>query len=721
MDRIVVVTKATDPVYAGVYVTPSRVLFIQEIISIQYFHQGASTFRHCMLIGVIMKDEQIEIINTTEDEKKLQKTVLKWLNRKEITVDDLIINRKNKTIKISSDILQQIGYCFWNGSEIPEDIEESFKLFQFLATELGSAVAFYDCADYYFAKKSFDKAATNCKLAINKGYNTYDLQILMGKIFVAKREYSEAIQHFEEAIRKLKSSSDNDAAIELGFSIAKSLCEEKRFQEAIKCLRLCVEELELAPEQSENARKIEKKCLKGQLTQLYTEINKKVDNTDENGVCKKVQQMNSSPAVDLPPGWFQISEELDGFDINACGELDAAVKIVEREEQAANAALEVARNHVKMARESKLSQSVTEALRTKLKQFKRNYEEFEKKKEMILEAYQTYGNITEKIIRRQTQTEYRFFDSHRTRNEKTFELSEALESRRLSENVLEPLKLGVEQIPPTRRLITAERSTMETSVEIFGRPSQPYDTKTGWLSNPAQRKTSPGVYSAYTQDYSFTETLTIGSSDIKYKQRTNPHCNHLGDYHMESIGSYAQIIAVLNKITGSKAEHEKQLVELMLAFSHDGKPATLQNLRAINNAVTNDNVDYKDHELPLATVQARALQLMKNGYLKIEEVFSENAPYGVFTGKEIGKNMDNLREKIIRINDLYHKAILEQRSSNRFPYIELWKTHSSVKTLATRKELHRELRETFGGESDTDGEGYESNDEKETLSNKIKF
>ena len=45
----------------------------------------------------------------------------------------------------------------------------------------------------------------------------------------------------------------------------------------------------------------------------------------------------------------------------------------------------------------------------------------------------------------------------------------------------------------------------------------------------------------------------------------------------------------------------------------------------------------KSHQLPLATAQSRALQLIASGHLTIDDVFSPDASYGVYTGSNIGK------------------------------------------------------------------------------------
>jgi len=722
-----------------------------------------------------MKREQIQLIKNLTTQKKfedLETTLKKWLINKEIEIDDLIESCSKNIITISHDILNKIGLLYGQGKEeFTQNPESAFKLYQF-AAKLGNAGATGNSAQYYFdgrapGGKNLESAYILCQKAIQLGANR---NFLMGEILYEQRQYLEAIQPLKLIINNQKSSKEEkDKAAELEieclFAIGQALYQQGNFQEAVKYLRQIIEKPDSAPnKQKKEAREIEKACLTRQLELLYEKTKnllpiESVKNKESVGdsITNPLGAMSLSESVptnilqeDIPnqkalPGWSLISQEIDAFDINDCTELTMRVKLIELEVQAAEAALDIAQKHVAMARENKLPKEILEALAQKQKEYNKIYQELEAKKETILQAYQSYIDTTEQIIRRQNQTEQRFFNPRRTKKQQTFQLAMELEKRRLHEDVLDPLVLGIDQIPPARRMITAERSTMEASIELFGRASSQYGTKTGWSSNPNSRINLSSYYSSYTQDYSFIETIQIGNSQIQYKQRTDPHYNHLGDYIMQGLGAYNNIITVLNKITGSNAEtanvqNERKLAELMLKFSHDGKPVNLQQLQEINEEAMEVDVNNlnrvfyhcfvkeiarwmlpkdKSHELPLATAQSRALQLIKNGHLTIKEVFSQHAAYGVFTGQNIGNDMAELREKIVRINMLYNKAILEQRPNNFLPYIQFWKEHNSANTLPSRKELRHELQETFGGESDTDGEDYESDNERESLCKKI--
>ncbi len=149
------------------------------------------------------------------------------------------------------------------------------------------------------------------------------------------------------------------------------------------------------------------------------------------------------------------------------------------------------------------------------------------------------------------------------------------------------------------------------------------------------------------------------------------------------IVDYNDIVKEFGFITNQNKAHEMKLAQLMYNYCHNGKLVSLKELQSINHLVTQANVDsvndlfyrcfVKDistwmlnqdssERVPFATAQSRALWLIKEGYLKIKDVFSKNAPFGIFTST----NTEDVQHKIQRINAVYQKATLERRSAN-FP------------------------------------------------------
>ena len=207
------------------------------------------------------------------------------------------------------------------------------------------------------------------------------------------------------------------------------------------------------------------------------------------------------------------------------------------------------------------------------------------------------------------------------------------------------------------------------------------------------------------------------------------------DGNFGDLGLEPQLEKIIDDPDKEKRQNnERRLAECTLAFCKKGVPISLSALKKISPT----NVDFseddvteinrifyhcfvkeiaswmlpqdKDHKLPLAIIQARALKLIIAGYLTLEEVFSSNAPYGIFTGSNIGRwdGQEELIEKIDKINSLYHKAILERSDG----YIQFFKAKPQAQITATYENLHQELLNTFGGQDDSDGEEYESDGER---------
>lgn len=91
----------------------------------------------------------------------------------------------------------------------------------------------------------------------------------------------------------------------------------------------------------------------------------------------------------------------------------------------------------------------------------------------------------------------------------------------------------------------------------------------------------------------------------------------------------------------------------------------------------------------------------------MQDVFSQDAPFGVFTGTNIGENIARVRGKIKEIDRLYIEFCLKPTVETS-KQVTFFRTHKKGEFVTTRQQLHADLREGYGGDSDTDGEGYDS-------------
>lgn len=343
-------------------------------------------------------------------------------------------------------------------------------------------------------------------------------------------------------------------------------------------------------------------------------------------------------------------------------------------------------------------------------------------KTALKEAEQKLDAIQFAARRKEMEREYkvqrRFFAPTRNRNPQTKAIAQQLQSNRLMTE--DPQSLQLTQIP-ARRVITAERSTIESSLYSMGLSKFSSRDQLGWID---QR----------------SETVMLGETAVQYYQNPGDYPNHLGNYFLTipgmRNGDYDEILPFMHKVAQTTKDHthkenEIKLAKLLLGYAQSGMSITTEQLKAININLTDEdcrrfnNICYHvmvkeiarrmpcsdpKYDFPSAIVQARAIKLIESGFLTLEDVFDANAPYGVVTGKKLYNNHDLLVVlKINRVNRLYNEKIYGvQHAVPLTPYLE---EHPKGQFIASQKLLRKELQEAYGAAEDSDGEGYSSDDE----------
>lgn len=599
-----------------------------------------------------------------------------------------------------------------------DEIVQSMEKGDFTASELVRACK----------KKNFSDAEKLSKIALKYDNNGNEKKAF--KIYLYAAELGDvdamgnvALYHFEglppcekdlKIAFKWCDKAVDDGAVYRNVLMAEILIEQKKYEAAMDCLaEVTVQNCNT--KESEEARKLEKEIMMSKLRELYPKVNGSAPagiggGTQNVALGIGAINLNEKPFDSLN------DPQIEALNIDLCDQISKKIDGLKKKKTKAEA-----------KKDTELAADLKEKI-----------EELEK-------YWAKYANMDEKLIQRQFQTESTFFNPRRTKKKETFQVAEELEERRLSMVELAELEFSQQGLSflSARQLITAERSTVEASIEITPHGGRRwYQSKIGWKHNPSLDETTVSQSgNTYTSHYSYHETINLFGSELKYRQKVNSHFNHLGDYYMEDLGKYVQIIKVLNGITGSTSQHantnnEKKLAKLMLNFSCNGAPVTLASLKTIKGDATTDDVNDlnrifyhcfvkevarwmlpqdEKHKLPLATAQARALELIIKGHLNFREVFSQNAPYGVFTDEDIGDHPNALRQKVVLINKKYETSLLQILHS----YQQFKQANQDGKILSSRKGLRLELQKTFGGESDTDGEGYDSDNETQKLYKKI--
>ena len=144
-------------------------------------------------------------------------------------------------------------------------------------------------------------------------------------------------------------------------------------------------------------------------------------------------------AYDLP-GWFRISDDIDGFDRNSCTALTARAEMLELEAHAVRAACETAQEHVQQARRNNMAEDIIALLTdTKVREFKEIYANVVANKELHIACWDAYTDTQEQIIRRQLNAEQAFFSPRACANRLTQRLAERLLRKRTNDEPVEGL------------------------------------------------------------------------------------------------------------------------------------------------------------------------------------------------------------------------------------------------------------------------------------------
>jgi hypothetical protein len=371
--------------------------------------------------------------------------------------------------------------------------------------------------------------------------------------------------------------------------------------------------------------------------------------------------------------------------------------------------------------------------------------------------------------KREIQTEKHFFNPRRTSKQFPLTMATTLQNSRFSDNGGKPVDIPINQSAPTRQIITAELSTMQASLSVYGRGQNQVNgqsvmhgdpkAKTAyhknafrWHEDSREKRTyaNKGKRTVVEECYSHQEKLKLdGISIAQYRQKTNPHRNYIGNAQVFDLGkpggdgSYFDIIKFLDKIAGNNKYaanlgNEKKIAKYMLRFTKTGRTVNLQELKAIYSYATQDDLNIlttifyhcfvkeitgrmlpadRLNDLPLATAQARALLLLQEGIIRMRDVFgkqgqytSNDGKYAVFTASNAVTQEaieKDLKPKINSINNLYMQHIVSKKLSSQ-GQLDFFKEHSIDTCVSAREELHQTLCEVFGGDGDTDGEGYDS-------------
>lgn len=275
----------------------------------------------------------------------------------------------------------------------------------------------------------------------------------------------------------------------------------------------------------------------------------------------------------------------------------------------------------------------------------------------------------------------------------------------------------------SRTLICAERVFQE-ALRFLGVTGKQ-------LGIPIVRKTSWdfGYISGFNK-FGPIERYQIGNTEIQVEHRTDAKPDRLGDCFLKQLGSYkSDIYPFFQKITAGDSAKERLIAQLLIQFSKEHQPVTLAELQEIYPQSTISDIDKfnqiafltKEKEqaqwhsasnqrllIGMSTAQAKALILVKEGWLTLADLFT-GSDFSVYSHAKLIDAPNTLLESCKQIESLYAEFMFRSYAPEVATFFKKNILSKEDRTVVlTRQQARKALQIVYGGEADSDGEGYDS-------------
>jgi hypothetical protein len=256
------------------------------------------------------------------------------------------------------------------------------------------------------------------------------------------------------------------------------------------------------------------------------------------------------------------------------------------------------------------------------------------------------------------------------------------------------------------------------------------------------------------------ETRT-SSKPIEIHEQFQPIAGQLANMHTKGVGRYGDgksgrtpnILALLDSLTGGIPKNEIALASLLLRYKrgdgsalgetalrgvginlpeNKGKRDTL--IKQFNKAAylvcfqevyRRKNQGYRKTgeilervvELPFGLAVGCLLKLLTDGHLRFRDIFDKDSEYGVFTAT--GVMSTDIINTIKKFNTLF-SFFIQRYAMQEYCVFEYSNKMEEFNVSFTPQYFHTILRQTDGGESDSDNEDYEISPDRTGNTQEIK-
>ncbi|MCH9643789.1 MAG: hypothetical protein K0U29_02495 [Gammaproteobacteria bacterium] len=364
-----------------------------------------------------------------------------------------------------------------------------------------------------------------------------------------------------------------------------------------------------------------------------------------------------------------------------------------------------------------------EARREKLN---KNIEELKEMKKKLEEDYDRHHALARAVFRRHA-AESRFFQPTRSSKvQAIYALVEQIIDHRFSAKTdkLEPINLaGISG----RLLITAERAFQEGVISLSNhdRPE---------LGIPIVRKKSWGFGYGYNErsgvtTYGPIEQYQVADTVVKAEHRVEPKRQRMGDSFLPDHGTYSNdIYPFFCRLCEKDVAKEQKLASYMLRYGKTHQAVSLEELEAINDEADQEDVEKFNRicflvmtkeqsqwhsatneafQLGMSVSLARGLIMIEAGFIPLEEIFKNKALLSIYSHTKLADNCSDVEESAQYIDRLYMAYLEQKRGAD---HVKFFKSHLKderpPEKVLNRKQAHDDMCYVYGGDSDTDGEGY---------------
>lgn len=348
-----------------------------------------------------------------------------------------------------------------------------------------------------------------------------------------------------------------------------------------------------------------------------------------------------------------------------------------------------------------------------------NLEEIEEKLNKVMSVYR-------QVFRRHAAESHFFVPRRSKKANEISKLANSIIGQRFRTGEAQPNPINLSG-KSTRLVISAEKAFQDAVITLTGANFPVLGIPTG----PATDE--PWEFNGYTGVNLFgpLEKYKVGSTIILSKHRGDPKRSRLGTSKVERIGKYTKDITVfLNKLAKNVAENEKKLASWMIRYGKKHQPITLQELQTMYEHATEEDVNKFNricflilekeqsqwhsankeiYQLGMSVSQARCLIMIEAGFLRFGEAFNNDFLFGVYSQTDMINNYLKVDEACRRIDKLYVFYLQNKKSQDHVKFLKKHIDNDDERIcILTRKQAHEDLKAVYGGDSDTDDEGYDS-------------